>query len=102
MCPESQNMGRCQCNVGLLVPCMGQHVPGPLNHLSGGVITALWDATQPSNTQGALQRRHLLRKYSQNRSCREGNAERGGGGGGGAAEGGWELGCPLASSRLIF
>lgn len=45
------------------VPCMGQHVPGPLNHLSVGVIMALWDTTQPSNTQGALQRRHLLRKY---------------------------------------
>lgn len=54
----------CLCNVGLLVACMGQHVPGPLNHLSGGVITALWDATQPSNAQGARQRRHLLRKYS--------------------------------------
>lgn len=63
---------------------MGQHVPGPLNHLSGGVITALWDATQPSNTQGALQRRHLLRKYSERGSCRrEGQAlrERFGGGG---------------------
>lgn len=81
MCPETQNMGGCQCNVGLLVPCMGQHVPGPLNHLSGGVITALWDATQPSNTRGALQRRHLLRKYSQRGSCREGNTEKGGGSG---------------------
>lgn len=56
---------------------MGQHVPGPLNHLSGGVITALWDATQPSNTQGALQRRHLLRKHSERGSCRrEGQAPR--------------------------
>lgn len=81
MCPETQNMVGCQCNAGLLVPCMGQHVPGPLNHLSGGVITALWDATQPSNTQGALQRRHLLRKYSQRGSCREGNTEKGGGSG---------------------
>lgn len=50
---------------------MGQHVPGPLNHLSGGVITALRDATQPSNTQGALQRRHLLRKFSVNKRKRE-------------------------------
>lgn len=81
MCPETQNMGGCQCNVVLLLPCMGQHVPGPLNHLSGGVITALWDTTQPSNTQGALQRRHLLRKYSQRGSCREGNTEKGGGSG---------------------
>lgn len=64
-----------------LVPCMGQHVPGPLNHLSVGVIMALWDATQPSNTQGALQRRHLLRKYSHRKraSSWEGNVEKGGG-----------------------
>ena len=58
---------------------MGKHVPGPLNHLSGGVITALWDTTQPSNTQGALRRRHLLRKHSQGGSYREGNTEKGGG-----------------------
>lgn len=69
-------MDKCQCNVGLLVSCVGQHVPGPLNHLSAGVIMALWDATQPSNTQGALQRRHLLRKASQRASYREGNTER--------------------------
>lgn len=49
----------------MCVRCIGQHVPEPLNHLSGSVIMALCDATQPSNTQGALQRRHLLRKYSQ-------------------------------------
>ena len=61
------------------MPCMGQHVPGPLNHLSVGVITALWDATQTSNTQGARQRRHLLRKSSWRGSCREGNTEEGGG-----------------------
>lgn len=63
------------------VPCVGQHVPGPLNHLSVGVIMALWDTTQPSNTQGALQRRHLLRKYlhGERESSWEGNVEKGGG-----------------------
>lgn len=56
--------------------CVGQHVPGPLNHLSSGVITALRDATQPSNTQGALQRRHLLRKFSVNKKKRERESNR--------------------------
>lgn len=84
-----------QC--GAFGACTGQHVPGPLNHLSGGVITALWDATQPSNTQGALQRRHLLRKYSQRAAGRETLREVGE-----EVEGGVDLGCPLASSRLIF
>lgn len=50
------------------------------------VITALRDATQPSNTQGALQRRHLLRKYSVKERKREQERERDRGGGSGC---GW-------------
>lgn len=59
---ETKNTRRCQSYLGLLVSSMGKHVPGPLNHLSSGVIMALWDTAQPSITQGALPRRHLLRK----------------------------------------
>lgn len=86
---------------------MGQHVPGPLNHLSGGVITALRDATQPSNTQGALQRRHLLRKYSVKKEKeaereREIGRERREAEVGELAADGGDLGYALASLRLIF
>lgn len=80
------------------MPCMGQHVPAPLNHLSGGVIMALWDATHPLIPMGL---------YSGATCCASIHREGAAGRetlrkAGEAAEGGGELGCPLAISRLIF